>query len=113
MNPHSLLDPDFRPYLRLTATIFAALGMIVGAVGLLASLVGADVFIRLLPLVHVDGVAAGLLGLVAIPLFFALGGALIGAITFVRFPWLQRALGTFEPRDGDRDARLEREARSR
>lgn len=112
MLPSTLRDLRYGPYLRLVSTIFAALGIIVGAVGLLASLVGADVFIRLLPLLQVDGVAAGLLGLVAMPLFFALVGALIGAATFVPFRWLQRVLGVFEPGDGARDARFERGAGS-
>jgi hypothetical protein len=88
--PSTLHDLRYRPYLRLTATIFAALGMIVGLVGLLASLVGADVFIRLLPLLHVEGVAAGLLGLVAMPIFFALLGVLIGGLTYLPFRWLLR-----------------------
>jgi hypothetical protein len=113
MLPSTLHDLRFGPYLRLTATIFAALGMIVGVVGLLASLAGADVFIRLLPLLRVDGVAAGLLGLIAMPLFFALLGALIGAITFVPFRWLQRVLGVFDVRGSARDTRLEREAGTR
>jgi Na+-transporting NADH:ubiquinone oxidoreductase subunit NqrB len=113
VRPHALDDLRYGPYLRLTATIFAALGMIVGVVGLLASLIGADVFIRLLPLLQVDGVAAGLLGLVAMPIFFALIGALVGAVTFVPFRWLQRVLGTFEPRPGAGEARSERGARTR
>lgn len=113
MHPRTLHDLRFGPYLRLTATIFAALGMIVGVLGLLASLVGADVFIRLLPLLQVDGVAAGLLGLVAMPIFFALMGALVGAITFVPFGWLQRVLVVVEPRTGAGDARSGQARRTR
>lgn len=113
MRPHTLHRLRLRPYLDLTATISAALGIVVGVVGLLASLVGADVFIRLLPFVHAEGVRAGLLGLVAMPVFFALLGVLIGAVTYLPFRWLQRVRARVGPRgdavgagsDGDRATR--------
>lgn len=113
MLPRALDDLRFGPYIRLTATIFAALGMIVGVVGLLASLVGADVFIRLLPLLQVDGVVAGLLGLLVMPIFFALMGALVGAATFIPFRWLQRVFGVFEPQHRAGDAPSEPGVRTR
>ena len=100
MRPALLHDLPFDRYLGLTATIFAALGVIVGAFGLVASLFGADVFIRLLPLLRAEGVGAGLLGLLAMPVFFALLGVLVGALTFYPFRWLQHLLTLFGPRQG-------------
>jgi hypothetical protein len=97
MLPSTLDDLRYGPYVRLTSTIFAALGTIVGIVGLVASLVGADVFLRLVPLLDVQGLAAGLLGLVAMPVLFALLGARIGALTYVPFRWLQRILAFVGP----------------
>jgi len=96
--PHTLHHLRFGPYLGLTATIFAALGIVVGVVGLLASLVGADVFIRLLPFVRAEGVRAGLLGLVAMPVSFAVLGVLIGAVTYLPFRWLERLRALVGPR---------------
>ena len=95
MRTTNLQDLQFRQYLGLTATVFAALGVVVGVFGLLASLVGADVFIVLRPVVDVEGVGAGLLGLLAMPLFFAGAGVLVGALTYLPFRWLQRVRALF------------------
>lgn len=82
--------PGFGAHLNLTATIGAAFGVVVGAVGLLASLAGADVFIRLPPLLRVDGLGAGVLGLLVMPVAFALVGVLLGLLTYLPFRALMR-----------------------
>lgn len=92
MLPDTLRDLHLAPYLNLTATLAAAFGVVVGVLGFIASLVGADVFIRLFPLLQIDGLAAGVLGLLVMPVAFAVFGLLIGLVTYLPFRLLMRLL---------------------
>lgn len=92
MLPNTLRDLHLAPYLNLAATLASAFGVLVGVIGFLASLGGTDVFIRLLPVLQVDGLAAGVLGLLVMPVAFAFVGLLIGLATYLPFRFLMRLL---------------------
>jgi choline-glycine betaine transporter len=68
---------------------FAVIGMLVGLVGLVGSLIGMHVFFQFGPL-HITGLLAGLIGLPLMPCLFALVGVVVGAITYLPVRWLAR-----------------------
>jgi hypothetical protein len=78
----------------ICAAIFAAIGLIVGALGLLASLLGFHIFITL-PFLSVKGVAAGLASIPIMPAAFALAGLLVGLAVYLPLKlilWILRGL---------------------
>lgn len=83
----------FGSYLGVASAVAAATGVVLAAVGLLSSLFGADVYLRFLPLFHIENISEGLVALVVMPLVFALFGLVLGAITYYPFHWVLRFSG--------------------
>ena len=83
----------FKSYLHLSSAVFAALGVVLGAVGLLARIFGVDIYAELLPVFHIQTVAAGLMAVVVMPLFFGVFGLLAGALSYFPFHWVLRFSG--------------------
>lgn len=83
----------FTSYVRFLAAASAAIGAVIGVVGFVAGLFGAQLFIRLLPFFHVEGLAAAVLGLVVMPVFFVLIGVVAAAVTYFPFNLVLRLVG--------------------
>lgn len=80
-------------FMKLSGAAGAAFGVLVGIVGFIASLFGADVFIVFGGLPRLSGIAAGIVGLPLMPVVFGLLGVVAALVLYWPFTAVLRLFG--------------------
>ncbi|MHB1413937.1 MAG: hypothetical protein ACYC1C_01700 [Chloroflexota bacterium] len=87
----------FGSFLKLSGAVFLSIGIVSGVVGLIASLLGVPTYITLGPgplvALRLEGVPAGLAGLLLMPISHGLVGLLLGIFAYLPFRWFLGLVG--------------------
>lgn len=87
MSPTVLRDIAFKSFLKLGVLVAGSFGFACGVVTLVGALVGFDVHASLY-FARFEGLTAGILNLILLPLLFSISALVLGALAYIPFKFL-------------------------